>query len=173
MPPKKRKQKYTKESKLAVIREIVENGKSVTQAATDHGLHRNTVAVWFKKYQKDGPPAFDRTPRMETINWNGLTLGAIGLLVALSVVIMIKTFVLGGSHDLLLSKPGISRLEISVLSLLLAPFVIREMLTIRDRLTSSSHRPHMKTSIQEFMFPLAALSVSILIYAATIRILNL
>lgn len=165
--------RYSKELKLEVVREIVEYGKTVAQAASDFHLKRRTVADWHAQYQTFGDRAFDRVRRVQPIDWKGLALGAIGLLVALSIVIIIKAFVLGGSHDLFMTRSGISQLEISVLSLILAPFVIKEVLIIARVLPHASRLSHMRPSLQEFMMPLAALSASILIYAASIKILNL
>jgi transposase-like protein len=43
------RKRYTSEEKVAILREVLEEGKSVSAVAEEHGLHPNNIFKWKKQ----------------------------------------------------------------------------------------------------------------------------
>jgi transposase-like protein len=43
------RKRYTSEEKVAILREVLEEGKSVSAVAEEHGLHPNNILKWKKQ----------------------------------------------------------------------------------------------------------------------------
>ena len=58
---RQRYSRYTKDIKLEAIRRVLEEDQPVQEVIADLGIrHRDNVYEWIKKYNKDGPEAFER-----------------------------------------------------------------------------------------------------------------
>lgn len=160
--------RHVKEFKLQVVREI-KGGKTIAQTAKDHHIAESTVRDWFTQYEKRGEDAFDRVARVRTPSWHELLKSAAGLLIAFGFVLTIKLIL--GSHQALSTAPGIASMETSVLSLILAPQLIAEVL-ILFKAISSDHKGHLGLRVKDVLIALAAFAASLLIYETAIRYLN-
>jgi transposase len=56
-----KRKRYTAEEKVKILREVLEDGKSISQAAEQHGLHPNNIFKWRKQFLEGGFAAFHIT----------------------------------------------------------------------------------------------------------------
>ena len=61
----KKRRKYTPEFKLDAVRLVVEQGRSVTEAADGLGIDRGLLHSWKKKFIEDGSVAFPGQGRLK------------------------------------------------------------------------------------------------------------
>lgn len=54
----KQRGRYTKEFKIAAVRQIEETGRNVRDIAFDLGIHHNTLYRWWLELREDGAAAF-------------------------------------------------------------------------------------------------------------------
>jgi transposase-like protein len=54
-----RRKRYTGEEKAKILREVLEDGKSVSQAAEGYGVHPNLILNWRKQLFEAAPKAFE------------------------------------------------------------------------------------------------------------------
>jgi transposase-like protein len=54
-----KRKRFTAEEKVKILREIVEDGKSVSMAAESHGLHPNNIFKWRKQLFESAPRIFE------------------------------------------------------------------------------------------------------------------
>jgi transposase-like protein len=59
-----KRKRYTAEEKVKILREISEDGKSISQAAEEHGIHPNNIFNWRKQHLEMGVQGF-RTTRKD------------------------------------------------------------------------------------------------------------
>jgi len=53
-----RRKRYTAEEKVKILREILEDGKSISQTAEKYGIHPNNVMNWRKQLIEGGAQTF-------------------------------------------------------------------------------------------------------------------
>ena len=53
-----RRKRYTAEEKMQILREILEDGKSISQTAEKYGVHPNNVMSWRKQLIEGGAQTF-------------------------------------------------------------------------------------------------------------------
>jgi transposase len=53
-----KRKRYTAEEKVKVLRELLEEGKSISQIAERHGLSPNNIFKWRKQLFEEGMQAF-------------------------------------------------------------------------------------------------------------------
>jgi transposase-like protein len=53
-----KRKRYTAEEKMKILREVLEDGKSISQAAENYGLHPNNIFNWRKQLFEGGLQAF-------------------------------------------------------------------------------------------------------------------
>ena len=56
-----RRRRYTAEEKVKILREIQEDGKTVSQAAEEYGIHPNNIFNWRKQHLEMGIQGFKTT----------------------------------------------------------------------------------------------------------------
>lgn len=62
MASNKKYQRYSKETKLKAVRQVVEKGESVPIVMQNLGIrHRDNIYRWIKQYKRNGEAAFDRS----------------------------------------------------------------------------------------------------------------
>jgi transposase len=54
-----RRKRYTSEEKIKILREVLEDGKSISSAAEGHGIHPNLILSWRKQLFEVGKQAFE------------------------------------------------------------------------------------------------------------------
>jgi transposase-like protein len=54
----KKRTRYTGEEKIKILREVLEDGKSISSVAESHGVHPNQIMNWRKQLFEDGPKIF-------------------------------------------------------------------------------------------------------------------
>ena len=54
-----KRKRYTPEEKVKILREIVEEGKSVSTVAEGYGLHPNNIFNWRKQLFEGAPEVFE------------------------------------------------------------------------------------------------------------------
>jgi transposase len=54
-----KRKRYTSEEKVKILREVLEEGKAVSQAAEDHCVHPNLILNWRKQLFEGAPKAFE------------------------------------------------------------------------------------------------------------------
>lgn len=54
----KHRRRYTKEFKIAAVRQIEETGRNVRDIAFDLGIHHNTLYRWWLELREEGDEAF-------------------------------------------------------------------------------------------------------------------
>jgi transposase-like protein len=54
-----RRKRFTPEEKVKILREIVEDGKSVSAVAESYGLHPNNIFKWRKQLFEGAPHLFE------------------------------------------------------------------------------------------------------------------
>jgi DNA-binding Lrp family transcriptional regulator len=54
-----RRKRYTGEEKVKILREVLEDGKSVSQVAEGYGVHPNLILNWRKQLFEAAPKAFE------------------------------------------------------------------------------------------------------------------
>jgi transposase-like protein len=52
------RKRYTAEEKMMILREILENGKPISQVAEQNGLHPNNIFKWRKQLFEGGVQTF-------------------------------------------------------------------------------------------------------------------
>ena len=52
------RKRYTAEEKSKILREVLEDGKSVSDVAEKHGLHPNNIFKWRKQLLEEGKQTF-------------------------------------------------------------------------------------------------------------------
>ena len=52
------RKRYTAEEKMKILREILEDGKSISQTAEKYGVHPNNVMTWRKQLIEGGMQTF-------------------------------------------------------------------------------------------------------------------
>ena len=52
------RKRYTAEEKIKILREVLEEGKSISQVADHYGLHPNNIFKWRKQLFEDGVKTF-------------------------------------------------------------------------------------------------------------------
>jgi transposase-like protein len=53
-----KRKRYTAEEKIKILREVLEEGKSISQVADQYGLHPNNIFNWRKQLFEGGIQAF-------------------------------------------------------------------------------------------------------------------
>jgi transposase len=53
-----RRKRYTAEEKMKILREVLEDGKSISQTAEKYGVHPNNVMNWRKQLIESGAQTF-------------------------------------------------------------------------------------------------------------------
>ena len=53
-----RRKRYTAEEKVKILREVLEDGKSISQTAEKYGVHPNNVIAWRKQLIEGGTQTF-------------------------------------------------------------------------------------------------------------------
>ena len=53
-----KRKKYTAEEKIKILREILEDGKPISQVADHYGLHPNNIFKWRKQLFEGGLQTF-------------------------------------------------------------------------------------------------------------------
>jgi len=53
-----KRKKYTAEEKIKILREVLEEGKSISQVADKYGLHPNNIFNWRKQLFEGGVELF-------------------------------------------------------------------------------------------------------------------
>ena len=53
-----RRNRYTAEEKVRILREVLEEGKSISQTAEKYGIHPNNVMAWRKQLIEGGVQTF-------------------------------------------------------------------------------------------------------------------
>jgi transposase-like protein len=61
----RQRKRYTSEEKVKLLREVLEEGKSVSQTAEEYGVHPNLILNWRKQWFEGAPKTFEiRRPDM-------------------------------------------------------------------------------------------------------------
>jgi len=55
------RKRYTAEEKIKILREVVEEGKTISQVAEKYGLHPNNIFNWRKQLFEEGVQIFQIT----------------------------------------------------------------------------------------------------------------
>jgi len=53
-----KRKRYTAEEKIKILREVIEDGKSISQTAEKYGVHPNNVISWRKQLMEGGVQTF-------------------------------------------------------------------------------------------------------------------
>jgi transposase-like protein len=53
-----KRKRYTAEEKIKILREVLEDGKTISQVAEGHGLHPNNILNWRKQLFEGGVQTF-------------------------------------------------------------------------------------------------------------------
>ena len=53
-----KRKKYTAEEKVTILREVLEDGKSISQTAEQYGIHPNNIMHWRKQLFEGGIQTF-------------------------------------------------------------------------------------------------------------------
>ena len=53
-----KRKRYTAEEKIMILREVLEDGKSISQVAEQYGLHPNNIFNWRKQLFEGGVQTF-------------------------------------------------------------------------------------------------------------------
>jgi transposase-like protein len=53
-----KRKRYTAEEKVKILREVLEDGKSISQVAEQYGLHPNNIFTWRKQLFEGGVQTF-------------------------------------------------------------------------------------------------------------------
>jgi transposase-like protein len=53
-----KRKRFTAEEKMKILREVLEDGKSISQAAENHGVHPNNIFNWRKQLFEGGMKTF-------------------------------------------------------------------------------------------------------------------
>jgi len=53
-----KRKRYTAEEKVKILREVLEDGKSISQVAEQYGLHPNNIFNWRKQLFEEGVQTF-------------------------------------------------------------------------------------------------------------------
>jgi len=53
-----KRKRYTAEEKMKILRELQENGKSISQVAEDYNIHPNCIFKWRKQHLEMGVQGF-------------------------------------------------------------------------------------------------------------------
>ncbi|MDR2971466.1 MAG: transposase [Bacteroidales bacterium] len=56
-----KRKRYTAEEKMNVLREMQENGKTISQVAEQYGIHPNNIFKWRKQHLEMGVQGFKTT----------------------------------------------------------------------------------------------------------------
>jgi transposase-like protein len=56
-----KRKRYTAEEKMQVLREVLEDGRTISQTAEKYGVHPNNVMNWRKQLIEDGVRTFQIT----------------------------------------------------------------------------------------------------------------
>ena len=62
-----KRKRYTAEEKMKILRELQENGKSISQVAEDYNIHPNCIFKWRKQHLEMGVQGF-QTKRNDISN---------------------------------------------------------------------------------------------------------
>jgi len=54
-----KRKRYTPEEKVKILREVLEDGKSISQTAEKYGLHPNNIFNWRKQLFEEGGKTFE------------------------------------------------------------------------------------------------------------------
>ena len=54
----RKRKRYTSEEKMKILREVLEDGKSISSVAESHGVHPNQVINWRKQLFEGGQQIF-------------------------------------------------------------------------------------------------------------------
>jgi transposase len=52
------RKRCTAEEKIAILREVLEDGRQISQVAEQHGIHPNNIFTWRKQLFEDGVRTF-------------------------------------------------------------------------------------------------------------------
>jgi len=55
------RKRYTAEEKIKILRELQEEGKSISHVAEEHGIHPNNIFKWRKQHLEMGVHGFQTT----------------------------------------------------------------------------------------------------------------
>jgi len=55
----RKRKRYTSEEKIKILREVMEEGKSVSNAAEGHGIHPNLILNWRKQLFENAVQTFE------------------------------------------------------------------------------------------------------------------
>jgi putative transposase len=53
-----KRKRYTAEEKIKILREVLEEGKSISRTAEQYGIHPNNIMKWRKQLLEDGVQTF-------------------------------------------------------------------------------------------------------------------
>ena len=56
-----KRKRYTAEEKIKILRELQENGKTISQAAEEYDIHPNNIFKWRKQHLEMGIQGFKTT----------------------------------------------------------------------------------------------------------------
>jgi transposase len=56
-----KRKRYTAEEKIKILRELQEDGKTISQVAEEHGIHPNNIFNWRKQHLEMGIQGFKTT----------------------------------------------------------------------------------------------------------------
>jgi len=55
------RKRYTAEEKIKILRELQEDGKTISQVSEEYGIHPNNLFKWRKQHLEMGVHSFQRT----------------------------------------------------------------------------------------------------------------
>lgn len=55
----RKRKRYTSEEKVKILREVLEDGKSISSVAEGHGVHPNLILNWRKQLFENAPQSFE------------------------------------------------------------------------------------------------------------------
>ena len=53
-----KRKRYTAEEKAKILREVLENGKTISEVAESYGVHPNNIMKWRKQLLEEGKQTF-------------------------------------------------------------------------------------------------------------------
>jgi putative transposase len=53
-----KRKRVTTEEKIKIVREVIEDGKPISQVAENYGLHPNNIFKWRKQFLEEGAQSF-------------------------------------------------------------------------------------------------------------------
>ena len=63
------RKRYTAEEKVKILRELQENGKTISHAAEEYGIHPNNIFKWRKQHLEMGIQGFKTTRKAVLVTY--------------------------------------------------------------------------------------------------------